>query len=1078
MKSNGRKAYSVGSLLRAGHRSVWRVWLIVLYFVLGAFACEVSSQVRFDPETFLLLRPSLDGTLLDVDIVAYRYQDATYLALLDVVDALEFPITVDADNGTASGWFIEAERDFALDLERAEITIAEKSNPLGEGDATVFEGELYVRATRLANWFPLEVKVDISKLQVNFVAKEALPIQARIERRQRVIGAVRPDLSRQSQFEPLVDPRSLLGPRSNDLRLTLSTSRAEQSASAQRRLQYSALSRGDLAFMDSSLFVGGQGDFEHESQSDWLNQARLNLSRSHMKQLPLAVHHVEIGDLLTGGSSDRGVLVRGGEVDQTIYGQYEFDTILLQGQQLPGWDVELYQNGTLIGFQTIGPDGRFEFPNVPLYYGENRFEYVYFGPTGEEEKEEFVHFVGPGMLKTGRFNYEIAVSQINRSLFNMAESTTSSVDDGALNIDSYLGVGLTRWLSGSLGAQSTQTMGKRVYSYESGMQAAVMNWLASFRYHYRPTETDSYSGLLQTRIGRTTRLRLEHTQYTNANQAERQSNQNAQRYRSELAVNSVLAGLPLNFRIDHTERYASHRTEMEFASTARLGRYRVSNTFNGVREASWSDDPIVSRSLDGSMGVYTRTKFWLFRSTVGYRLVPERRFKAVTTSADLSVSRDLSVNFENTWTLLDDRSRYSSALNWWLEQLVLSPRLAYDSDERFVGLLSVQFAFAPKPRRFGLVFDKSSLGSTGHVAARVFLDQNNDGVFGLDDKPLADVRVDAVQARRYATTGEKGQAMISRLPAYHTTDIAIDLGTLPGLDLTPAKPGYAITPRPGDWVKIDLPVIRTGSAEGYVRVRRADGSGADGIGRVVVRLIEAGTDERVARQRTAYDGYFYFEGIAPGRYRLTLDEIDQERIIEAPEPVVIRSDTGLITVSDFLLSVPPIQPGASGFAPPESDKTMPMQWQEDSMDWQQGSSNDRVPAEGAGIVPQQAKPSVQSGAAKTDAGALPRIDSPVQSGEAARKEVTAAPANDSLGTESGWYVQFGAYSSRENATALALEIRERLTDVLRPQYLEVRLVNRLYRVVTMPRVTEVRARDLCEMSVKRGVGCLVKRNNE
>ena len=48
-----------------------------------------------------------------------------------------------------------------------------------------------------------------------------------------------------------------------------------------------------------------------------------------------------------------------------------------------GWDAELYRNGQLLAFAENRADGRYEFIDVPLLYGQNRFEVVLYGPQGQ-----------------------------------------------------------------------------------------------------------------------------------------------------------------------------------------------------------------------------------------------------------------------------------------------------------------------------------------------------------------------------------------------------------------------------------------------------------------------------------------------------------------------------------------------------------------------------------------------------------------------------------------------------------------------------------------------------------------------
>ena len=64
-----------------------------------------------------------------------------------------------------------------------------------------------------------------------------------------------------------------------------------------------------------------------------------------------------------------------------------FDKTTFRGDLPAGWDAELYRNGQLLAFTSPNGDGRYEFLDVPLQYGSNRFEIVLYGPQGQIRRE-------------------------------------------------------------------------------------------------------------------------------------------------------------------------------------------------------------------------------------------------------------------------------------------------------------------------------------------------------------------------------------------------------------------------------------------------------------------------------------------------------------------------------------------------------------------------------------------------------------------------------------------------------------------------------------------------------------------
>jgi len=56
-----------------------------------------------------------------------------------------------------------------------------------------------------------------------------------------------------------------------------------------------------------------------------------------------------------------------------------------------GYEVEIYRNNALVGFQYADPRGRYVFSDIPLLFGENAFRVLLYGPQGQfgEKNESF-----------------------------------------------------------------------------------------------------------------------------------------------------------------------------------------------------------------------------------------------------------------------------------------------------------------------------------------------------------------------------------------------------------------------------------------------------------------------------------------------------------------------------------------------------------------------------------------------------------------------------------------------------------------------------------------------------------------
>jgi hypothetical protein len=79
-----------------------------------------------------------------------------------------------------------------------------------------------------------------------------------------------------------------------------------------------------------------------------------------------------------------------------------FDRHTLQGDLPPGWDVELYYNEALVGFQQSRPDGKYSFDDQPLAYGPNEFRLVFHGPLGQLRVERQSFLLEQSAVPRGR----------------------------------------------------------------------------------------------------------------------------------------------------------------------------------------------------------------------------------------------------------------------------------------------------------------------------------------------------------------------------------------------------------------------------------------------------------------------------------------------------------------------------------------------------------------------------------------------------------------------------------------------------------------------------------------------------
>ena len=82
-----------------------------------------SKYLELSEDDSLIVELRLSRFTLSDAAIAYHFDDATYISFQDIVDALDYPIEVNSEDGIASGWFLSKENTFELNIKKNEVYI-------------------------------------------------------------------------------------------------------------------------------------------------------------------------------------------------------------------------------------------------------------------------------------------------------------------------------------------------------------------------------------------------------------------------------------------------------------------------------------------------------------------------------------------------------------------------------------------------------------------------------------------------------------------------------------------------------------------------------------------------------------------------------------------------------------------------------------------------------------------------------------------------------------------------------------------------------------------------------------------
>ena len=153
---------------------------------------------------------------------------------------------------------------------------------------------------------------------------------------------------------------------------------------------------------------------------------------------------------------------------------------------------------------------------------------------------------------------------------------------------------------------------------------------------------------------------------------------------------------------------------------------------------------------------------------------------------------------------------------------------------------------------------------------RVFRDLNNDGVRQPGEPYEQGVQITTGRAPVNDPTDENGIAVADGLAPYRPILVGIDASSISDPFVQPRGPGAVVTPRPGVLAEVELPLVAAGEIEGVlVRVRGGVLEGVD------LELLDI--EGRVVKTtRTAFDGFFLFEGVPYGEYSVRVAQLSAQ----------------------------------------------------------------------------------------------------------------------------------------------------------------------------------------------------------
>lgn len=815
-----------------------------------------------------------DSLLLEVRYGAYRFNDSVRgyqtpqgvcVDLADTIQTLDLPVRLDKKSRRATGWlFAEAE---TLTIDRDSNTVQTMN-----GRAPLAAGELYdtpegwcVSLSALSKWLGVTLKSDLGNLAVTLETERKLPFLQAIERK-----------SRAAQLHPRAMAFDLAQlPKANLPYTDWRTPAVDVTASSEwvrtpgqrvrADFRYEAYASGEV--LGTSFDARLTSNYSGVPENLRLRAFRIDPDGNLLG--PLKATEVSAGDVrtfasaLTGSAAvGRGLFLTNRPPSRSA----RFAATTLMGELPAGWDAELYQNGQLIAWQSDRGDGRYEFADIELRYGDNALDVVLYGPQGQIRRQHTDYPVSAESIPVGQTWYWAGVLQQGRDL----------IDFGKTMADPHTGwrwgVGVERGIdkrtSLSIGAQSFILADRRRNYAELTLRRALGPMLVELGGAHQFGRGGG-SVLEAQMIGRIGRFNLKGEALWVFGG-----------YTSEVVTPSDRHGFGLG--IDTDLKLFGHRTPIQGGLRQRQLRDGTSVTEWYARTSLQLRGLTLTAELDSKIGRSPRgkasdgdTQFRLLgsgrlgemrvRGNATFRLSgPRQGFD----TAGIAVERTINARSEIRGDV--SYSAQNRAIDFSLGYVRQFNKFALRADARAsthgtLGLgLSLAMSFGADPVNGGWRMTSNKLAQFGEAAVTVFRDDNGDGVRQPGESGVDGVEIGAGLGLQQAKTNAAGRTVVDGMRPFVPVLLSIDESSVADPLLVPGGKGVVVVPRPGITARIELPLSPTGELEGTLI--GSDGEPGQGV---TLELV----DPRgivVSRLRTEFDGYFLFDRIPYGTYRLHL----------------------------------------------------------------------------------------------------------------------------------------------------------------------------------------------------------------
>ena len=760
------------------------------------------------------------------------------------LSSIEFPIEFDISNNTASGWFVSENQTFQLDLNTGLVKVNGIKKTITAKNVELHEDDLYVDIKTLEKWFPIILENNTNEQIINVEPILPIPMQIRIEKEQK-----RKKISSGQRKENInvyyEEPPFFSWP-------SINFNTQNSYSDGDFKLQSTLLASGLFAKQHSRLRVNNSPD-------KTLVKFTLEDKNTENDLFGLMGTEYALGDintysipLVSNGVSGRGLYYSTSpfSAQNSIQsGQAE-----LRGELPVGYEVDLLQNGQLIGFQdTQNEQGEYLFiANVRP--GINIFEFIFYGPQGQRFTKEEKYFIPVKSIGDGDFGTKINIVQANTNLFDNEDNKGNE----RIEIQGEYGINYTSTLYGAL------------INYEAE-KVRKSHGVLRFSHSVSGVRTD-YSFAFGDQQDYGLGLRLQGINYGLNWDFEYQNIEKLEsEYKNQLSSGfdiseKIMAGVSgiipvtgnIPFYLNFEGLFASgkYKNIIDLNISKPLRNYRVTTKFLYKTQGDKDD------FLEADTQFYASFNNFNIRGGGTFNVLPKTELQSIDLAANYLLNSNDNLNLNYHYNENDQKisTGYSHSFDYFSVGLSSSYSLA----SGFNFNLNFNFSLGVNPITNDVFVTSENLVGQGGIVAHVYLDKNENGLLNKRENKIEGVRFVGDYLFEQGSTDVNGIHYFYGVKTYSQLKLEPDPTSLGDISLYSNIAHSDYTVKPSQLLHIDFPVVRKGEVDGQVYKQvRGDRRAGESI---EFNLVSWRTGSIVAEIKSEYDGFILFKNVPEDKY--------------------------------------------------------------------------------------------------------------------------------------------------------------------------------------------------------------------